>query len=257
MGTTSDYTMKKTLLELTQDILNDLDGDEVNSINDTVEATQVANIVRSSYEGMINKRNWPHLKTVSQLSGVGDTTSPTKMQLPDGCKELVSIYYNKRKTGDTRDKYSEVVYMAPDEFLIELNGRDSSATTVMTVVDYGATKLFIRNNKAPAYWTSFDDDFIIMDSYDTDVDTTLQQSKTQAVMYKDPSFTFEDTFVPDLPSEAFTNLLEEAKSTASLVLRQMPDEKAEQKARRQSAWLSRKAWKATGGIQYPNFGRRR
>ena len=249
--------MKKTLLELTQGILNDLDGDEVNSINDTVEATQVANIVRSSYEGMINKRNWPHLKTVAQLSGVGDTTSPTKMKLPDGCKELVSIYYNKRKVADTRDKYIEVVYLSPDAFLIALNGRNSSSTDIQTVVDYGATKLFIKNNTAPTYWTSFDDEYILMDSYDNSVDDTLQQSKTQAVMYKDPSFTFEDTFVPDLPSEAFTNLLEEAKSTASLVLRQIPDEKAEQQSRRQSAWLSRKASKAAGGIQYPNYGRRR
>jgi hypothetical protein len=37
-------TMKKTLLEIVQDILNDLDSDAVTAIGDTIEATQVANI---------------------------------------------------------------------------------------------------------------------------------------------------------------------------------------------------------------------
>lgn len=248
--------MKKTLLELTQDILNDLDGDQVNSINDTTESLQVATIVRASYESLINSRNWPHLKTIGQMEGVGDTTSPTKMKLPTECKELISFKYNKKKSTDTRDKYVDVTYLDPVDFLNKTNSRDSSATNVTTVTDYGATKLFILNDAAPTYWTSFDDEYIIMDSYDNAVDTTSQQSKTQIIMYKDPVFVFEDTHTPDLPSEAFTGLLEEAKSTASLTLRQMPDQKAEQKARKHSAWLSRKSWKAAGGVKYPNFGRR-
>jgi hypothetical protein len=42
-------TAKMTLLEIVQDVLNDMDSDEVNSISDTVEATQIANICRSVY----------------------------------------------------------------------------------------------------------------------------------------------------------------------------------------------------------------
>ena len=40
---------KMTVLEMVQDILNDMDSDEVNSINDTIEAQQVANTVRTVY----------------------------------------------------------------------------------------------------------------------------------------------------------------------------------------------------------------
>ena len=39
--------MKRTLLEMTQDILSAIDADEVNSIDDTVEATQVATIIKN------------------------------------------------------------------------------------------------------------------------------------------------------------------------------------------------------------------
>jgi hypothetical protein len=35
-------TMKKTLLEIVDDILNDLDSDTITTIGDTVESTQVA-----------------------------------------------------------------------------------------------------------------------------------------------------------------------------------------------------------------------
>ena len=45
--------MKFTLLEMVQEILSDMDSDEVDSIEDTVEAEQVATIVRSTYLAMM------------------------------------------------------------------------------------------------------------------------------------------------------------------------------------------------------------
>ena len=35
----------------------------------------------------------------------------------------------------------------------------------------------------------------------------------------------------------------------------MANQKAEQKAARQQRWLSRKAWRIEGGIEYENYGR--
>ena len=59
--------MRMTLLEIVQDVLNDIDSDNVNSIRDTVESEQVAAIVKSCYFEMIGNRNWPHLKKLFQL----------------------------------------------------------------------------------------------------------------------------------------------------------------------------------------------
>jgi len=55
--------MKLTLLEIVQDIMNDMDGDEVNAISDTIESQQVAQIVKTTYLEMMANRNWPHLLT--------------------------------------------------------------------------------------------------------------------------------------------------------------------------------------------------
>lgn len=62
--------------------------------------------------------------------------------------------------------------------------------------------------------------------------------------------------VPDLPSEAFSLLFEEALSVCSINYKQMKNEKAEQKSQRQNRWLSRKAWKAKGGLSYDDYGRK-
>ena len=71
------------------------------------------------------------------------------------------------------------------------------------------------------------------------------------------SWSSADDFIPDLPENAFTALVEEAKSKAALRLAQKPDEKAEQEAGRQNRWLARRARRINGGIQYPNYGRKR
>jgi hypothetical protein len=88
------------------------------------------------------------------------------------------------------------------------------------------------------------------------VDDTIQNSKIQAMGYVIPGWIMEDDFIPDLPDEAFTALLEEAKSRAAFKLKQTADQKAEQEAGRQNRWLSRKAWRVAGGVKYKDYGRR-
>lgn len=247
---------KKTLLQLTQDILNDLDSDTANSINDTVEASQVAQIIRTCYEEISSNRNWPHQKNIMQLEAAGSTTYPNYLKLPAGLKEMVSFKYNVIKTGETKVQYKDVKFLYPDVFLDKVYQRNSDLANIQQVQDFSGVILLIQNDKAPEYWTTFDDEYLVCDSYDSVVDNTLKKAKTQIVAYIESPWTHTDSFIPDLPEEAFSLLQEEAKSTAFLVLKQMANQKAEQKAGRQSRWLSRKAWKAQGGIRYPSYGRK-
>jgi hypothetical protein len=219
--------MKYTLLEIVSDILSDMDSDFVDSINDTDEATQVAQIVKTTYQAMMSNRNWP-----------------------------ISVFYDCRKTLTGRLDFRQMKYLEPDAFLRYINQRNSTDPNTLTISDPSGIILLITSNKAPEYFTSFDDTNIVFDSYDSVMDTTLQGSKTQARAYTIPEFEMVDSFIPDLPDEAFSALIEEAKSKAMFKLKQTQDIKAEQEANRQQRWLSRKAWRVHEQDIYPfNYGR--
>ncbi len=252
--------MRRNLLDMVQEILSDIDSDEVESIDDTVESEQVVSILKSTYYAMMSNRDWPHLRRSIQISSLGDTSKPTHMKIQDGVKELCFLKYNKEKSGATKKDYGSVEYLQPDHFLHKTNQMDSSASDVTVVTDGGGIEVLIKNDTAPTYYTSFDDEYVVFDSYDSAVDTTLQESKIQAMAYVMPAWDYSlfadpDSFIPDLPDNAFTALVEEAKSKAALRLAQKADEKAEQEAGRQNRWLARNARRINGGIQYPNYGR--
>ena len=247
--------MQYTLLEIVQDILNDMDSDEVNSIDDTIESQQVAQIVKTCFYEMIGNRNWPHLKRLIQLESSGDTTKPNYLRIPVDLKELSFFKYQKQKQGDTNIYTQDVIYKTPEEFLGIVSNRNTSNTNVTLVKDFGNSYLPIINNKAPSYWTTFDDLYLVTDSWDKSVDDTLKKSKTQCIAYINPKWVRTNEAIPDLPIEALPALLEESKSTAFFTLKQMANQKAEQKAARQQRWLSRKAWRIEGGIEYENYGR--
>lgn len=82
-----------TLLEITQEILSALDSDSVNSISDTVEATQVATIVKRKYYDILSRGNLPDQQILLQLTASGDATKPTLMYLPAGTVQIDWIKY--------------------------------------------------------------------------------------------------------------------------------------------------------------------
>lgn len=248
--------MRKTLLELVQDILSDIDGDEVNSITDTFESEQVATIVKNTFQAMSSNRNWPQHKQALQIPSYGDANKPTHMVVPEDVTELILLKYNKIKDGETRVNYKDVDWVDNDTFLRKVNGYNSDADNIIQVTDPSGVQLLIRNDTAPSVYTSFDDQTLVFDSFDSAVDTALQESKTQAIAYVFPQWTHEDTYVIDLPSDAFSALLQECISAASIKLRQTSDIKAEQTSSKQQRWLARKSWKVNGGIKYPDYGRR-
>lgn len=250
--------MKPTLLDIVTDIINDMDGDFISSINDTDEAAQVAQIVKSTYQALMSNRNWPHTARVMNITPFADSDLPTHTRLEDNVKELISVYYDVRQDTDPKLNYQQIKYLDPDDFLRHTNQRNSTDVNSTVVLDPSGVKLIISTNKAPEYYTSFDDDTMVFDSYDALVDTTIQANKTQIRAYIIPTFEMRDDFVPDLPLEAFTLLTEESKSKAMFHLKQTQDIKAEQESGKQNRWLSRKSWKTHEKDIYPyNYGRGR
>jgi len=248
--------MKYTLLEMVQSILSDMDSDEVNSIDETVESEQVVRIIKDTFLNMMATRNWPLNKGFITFDAPSSAQVPTKLGIPEGVTELINFTYDKVKEGETRSRYEPVYYLHPDEFFSKTNGRNSDNANVdRQVVGEGIGTVLIMTDRAPSYWTSFDDEYIVLDAYDSTVDSTLQPSKVQSLAYKVPTWSSTDTFIPELPDEGFALLLEDSRSAAMLKLKQMPDQKAEQRSQRADAWLSRKSWTAAGGVRYPSYGR--
>mgnify|MGYP003345822570 FL=1 len=247
---------KMTLIEMVQDILSDLESDEVNSINDSTEALQVAQIVKTTYYAIVDGRDYPWFKELFQLETSGTTIKPTHMKLPETIIDLEWIKYNCRNNTDTKDKFLKVEYKDPEEFLNILDQRSSDASNITVITDSTGIKLNIINDNYPRFYTSFDDEYVVFDAYDSEVDSTLQNSKSQCHGKRSVPFLLEDDFVPDMPVQMFSYLLNDAKSAAFLTLKQMPNQKIEQRALSQKRRMSKEAWKISKGIKFPHYGRK-
>ena len=249
--------MKLTVLQYVQKTLSEMDSDAVEGISETVEAQQVADLLEDIFFDLMGTRNWPHLRELQQLTGLADVLKPNYMKLPVDIKELIMVSYNIRKTGDTRDKMEQIHYMEPEEFLSTLvNPRKSDADNVQVVTDFSLVKLNIHDDRAPINWTSFDDVHIVFDAFDKVVDTTMQANKSQSLVYKEPSFTIEDSHVPDIPAEMVPLLLNELKARAASSLAQKQNIRAEGEVVRQRRVQSHSAFVARGGIKFQDFSRK-
>lgn len=247
-----------TLLEIVQDVHNDLNLDEVNTIGDTPDSLRVAQIAKTVFFEFIGQRDsWPHLHTLTRLDALSDLTQKTGVSLPDNTSKLLWVKYDCIKDGEARANFKTLSYMYPEDFLERSHTLDSSAANVDEVTTPNNAVFYVKTDKAPEYWTSFDDKIIYFDSIDSAVDTTIQASKTQAFIVRIPTWIAEDTFVPELPFEAFPGYLAEVKSVASIAINEMQNGKAEQQSTRQRRKLSNQSWKAKGGLRQPNYGKPR
>lgn len=250
--------MKYTLLELTQNILSRLDSDEVDSIGDTVEATQVARVIRNTYFNILTRANLPEHKKLIQLTASGDNLKPVLMTRPSNVSRIEWIKYNVRSATDITDRYEYVIMLPLAQFLEMQDRLNTSATNVgsMTV---NSINFVYTNNMKPTYCTIVEDVNIIFDSYDSGVESTLQTSKTKCSAYTLPTFALVDGTIPDLDDIQFPLLLNEATAVAFVDLKQQANPKAEQESRRQ--WISLQRTKALAKVPtpfdaLPHFGRR-
>jgi len=247
--------MKMNLFDMVDDILSDMDSDSVNSISDSSEALQVAKILKSVYFEMVSRKDWAHLRKTLALDNSADPDLPNRLGLPESLYKMEYVAYNRKLAEADADDMVELQYMYPDDFIEYTNNRRSDASNVQTVVVEGI-KLYIINDKAPTYYTSFDDEFIYTDSWASQWTDTLLGGESQAIVYIIPTWTMEDEFVPDFPAEVFPTYLAEAKSTAFSRIKDSDDAKSEQQARRGNTAMAQRGWSVKGGIRYPNYGRR-
>lgn len=246
--------MQMTLLEIVQSTLTSMDSDSVSSINDTVESTAVAEVAKEVYYELMSYEDWKHLYEWRELEGVGDTSRPNYLKIPDSVSRMEVFKYNVSTASDTNTIIEQIKYLSPEDFIHTVHNRSSSASNIDTVTNSNGVEMFIVNDRKPYYWTSFDDEYIVTDAYNSSVDTTLNSSKSSAWCRVSPSWTASNTFTPDLPIEFFPAYLAEVKATCHLYFKQQVSQKDEQKSRRGLAHVRRKERFDTGRTWH-NHGR--
>lgn len=230
---------------MVQSILSDMDSQDVNTISDSVEAQQIASVIEDVYYTILNTREIPELKRLIKLTSLSQLARPTHFTYPSEVKEIEKLYYSI-----SEGNYKEIAYVDPLTFL------NRQPSTGLSVLDTQAgTTLLISQDKQPSFYTSFDDNHIVMDAYDAAIESTLQESKTRAFGAVFPSFTISDSFVPELDDNLLAYLLAESKSVCFSLFKNGSDPKIEQSARRIKSFTTRDSYKTKQVNKRPHYGR--
>lgn len=250
---------KFTLLQVVQKTLEALGSDEVNSISDSPEAEQIAQIAQDTYYELLNQREWPHLMKLRQLESVAQSARPNYLRIPDDVVRIDQIKYDNTDPNDATAgaliKINEVQWCEPEVFLDVTQSRNTEKDDVQTITDFEGVRYHITNESKPLYWTSFDDEYLVFDSFNNTIESTLQGDKSQMLCKCIPDFVIADSTVADAPAHFFQTWMSEVKSTAMWYIRQEISQKDEQKARRGLAVLRRDASRTDNSDGKVRFGR--
>lgn len=204
---------KDTVLSIVQDILSDADGDVVNSISDTSESLQCADLLKDVFTQIVEGYDLSLHDTLIKLTATSAST-PTIMVRPEGFHEIEWVKYDsKLKVGDDQ-RYQTVRYETPSHFMQRTSLRTLSDSTVeaMTMPD-SSHVILIRNDQAPIYYTILEGyDNLVFDGYDKALETNLQNSKSLAFGTLLPTLTLADLTVPDLPQHLMVLLRREVRA---------------------------------------------
>jgi hypothetical protein len=254
--------MKFTLLEMTQEILQSMESDEVNSISDTVESYAVAVLLRSVYYDLAIDLGLPEHETLFELDASGDATKPVLMTIPDTVALVRNIKYNIKTATETNSNYRDLIFKPFVEFMTDQNNLRNQTTNVgqMTFIQNSESfEVMYMTDQMPRYFTTMDDRTFLFDSYDSTIDTTLQKSKTLCMGVIYPTFSLTDGFIPDLDPSQFSLLKNRAKVRAFAEFKQVPNQEAASEARRQKI-IVQKRKRTTPDLDpifnLPRYGRR-
>lgn len=216
-----------TLLEVVQSYLNATDGWNVSSISDTSESEQVALIAKEVFFEVVNDiKDWKYNQKLIKLDSLADLTKPNYLSIPSSFQKIKfsEVRYNKRTelTGNNSIRYGLVDYLSPQDWLDCMNQRAVGLNDSQLVQDFSGVSFVIKNKAPPTFCTSIDDKYLIFDSFNSDVEDTLQSSQSQIIATVEKTFTIEDQHLIDLPDDFMPDYLSLVKARASEYLRQEP-----------------------------------
>ena len=110
--------------------------------------------------------------------------------------------------------------------------------------------MLYRNDKFPSWYTHVGNDIILFDAYNSDEDSALEKAKTMCGGLLYPSFTLEDSFIPDLDAAEFPYYLNKAKVRAFTEKKQIENREAAASARTQKVLIQKRKEKIFEGTAF-------
>jgi len=241
--------MRKTLLEVVQEILSSMDSDEANSISDTIESYQVARLVRQTYYDIATDLALPERNGVFKLEayeGSSDPSQPVILYVPSNAVRIDWIKYNYQDPDeDDHADYKDIRYMPFKDMFEMMAGLGNSEDDGIEEMTFQNSQdedfqFIYRTDKMPEWYTSLGSRYIIMDSLDTSIEDTLQPSNTMCGGIIYPTFELEDDFEPELDPAEFSYFYNKCKTNCFAELKQQELPTAVGESRRQKTLINRR-----------------
>ena len=234
--------MKQTLLQMVQRILEAIDGQMVESIEDTRESMQVARCIKETYEHLLYTRDIKAKNSLLQMHSMSDVNQPTVFLINDNVQQIEVFKYFDA----ANDRYVDLQWMEPADFIDMCLHRDPHKDNIRNITDPSGVRYNIFIDRAPSYYTSFDDNHIVCDAFNIEDGSTMTENYTVIYGTVCPEFKLEDTFVPDLAPQHFSLLLSEAKVQATYELNKEVDTLERDRAMKQKVTADKHAQRVLG-----------
>lgn len=246
--------MSRNLLYTVQRVCEKLDLDVVNSINDSPDAILIAREAEDTLYDLFTRNEWPERYDATVLESVGNLSNPTALRIPSNVTKIKSLRYDVTETGDANQTYREITKLDPEEFLEYTYSRATSESDV-SVITYNGIDIFVLNDTQPTYYTTFDNEHVILDSYNSTLESTLQGSKSVVVAASVPTFVMQDSYIIPLDENTYPLYLAELTAACSLALNGSNDIESERRRNRGISRLRRSAFRTGAPSFKNNYGR--
>jgi hypothetical protein len=186
--------MRQTALALVNDILSAGEEEVVSTIGETEASGTALRILNRAYNRVLASIDWEHRYIITRLdTATGSTATwstatypalPWVMKLPANVESVYHVYYNQKK----------LTYI------------DKAAFQKRHINDIG-----LKTTGDPKYWTSWDDQYLVFDNYDSATEAQLSSANSEIMVVKFPgSDLASDTDQPDMPDRFYSAMLNKA-----------------------------------------------
>lgn len=227
--------MARTLLYTVQRVLEKLNLDPVNSISDTVDSLLISREAETTFYDLMTRAEWKDKIDLLEATSVSDLEQPTTLLIDADIHNITSLRYDVTTSSDTKKVIRDIVWMEPEDFLDMCYSRNSSNNNVQEV-KYKDIPILVYTDKMPTYYTSFDNKYIVLDSYHSGTEDTLIGTKTICYGKRVPVWYQDDEYEVPVQDSLYPLYLSMLASACSIY---MNSEVSQEDERRQARGISR------------------